>query len=89
MTITEAARQAGWLAKDPSTALCASLVGWEHPISREGLVLADLFDMVHNALTEGRVEPHWIRPTATRAPVEIDHAAVEAALRLTGHLPAA
>lgn len=85
MTITEAARQVRWLATDPGTALVASLNGWEHPISRTEIVLADLFDVVHDALTEGKVDPHSIRPTTPRPVREIDHAAVAEALRLTGH----
>ena len=86
MTITEAARQAQQLIKDPSTATAASMIGWEHPISRAEIVLADIFDLVHNALAEGRVDPHWIRPAKPRAPREVDQAAVDAALRLTGHV---
>lgn len=85
MSITEAARQVAWLAKDPSTALAASVAGWEHPISREAVVLADIFDLVHDALIEQRVEPHWIRPSAPKVAQEIDHEAVAARLRQMGH----
>ena len=85
MTITEAARQVRWLATDPSTALVASLNGWEHPISRTEIVLADLYDLAQRALIEGTIEPHSIRPTTPRPVREIDHDAVAEALRLTGH----
>jgi len=33
------------LMRDPSSRLHATLAGWEFPVSREWLLLADLFDM--------------------------------------------
>jgi len=88
MTITEAGRLAMQLVSDPATATCAALARWSHPMSREGLLLVDLFDRVSEALIE-KPTPHWLRPTTPRPVQEIDHDAVNAALRLTGHLPAA
>lgn len=85
MSITEAARLAGQLAADPDSATAASVIGWDHSLSREGIVLVDLFDLIRAYLSEGRVDPHWMRPTAPRVVREINHDAVAAALRLTGH----
>ena len=89
MTITEAARLATQLTNDPGSATAASVIGWNHPLDWSGIVLTDLFDLVHRALSEGAVEPHWVRPAAPKPAREIDHDAVDAALRLTGHLSAA
>jgi len=89
MTITEAARLAMQLVGDPASATSAAVIGWNHPISREGIVLADIYNLIHRALIDGQIEPHWITPTTPRPVREIDHDAVDAALRLTGHLPAA
>jgi hypothetical protein len=85
MTITEAARLASQLVNDPGSATAASVIGWNHPLDWSGIVLADLFDLVHRALSEGTVEPHWVRPAAPRPVRVIDQDAVDAALRLTGH----
>lgn len=35
------------LRADPSSMIAAALAGWTHPVSREALVLADLFDLTH------------------------------------------
>lgn len=39
---------------------------WEHPISREALVLMDLFDLLHVAHTHKTQEPHGGRPKSAR-----------------------
>ena len=44
MTWGEAIALTEVLAKDPSSWVHAALAGWEHPVSREWLVLTDLFD---------------------------------------------
>ena len=44
MTITEAGRLAAGLMLDTSSHTCAAASGWDYPMSREALVLADLFD---------------------------------------------
>lgn len=33
------------LRDDPSSQLAASIEGWDHPLSREGLILSDLMDV--------------------------------------------
>lgn len=53
----------GILRSDPSSAIAATLEGWDHPISREALVLMDLFDLDHMVAVGGKkVEPHSGRP---------------------------
>lgn len=61
----EAGRLASLLCRDPSSALFAALAGWEYPMSREALLLADLFDLEHTAHADpkrGRPKPHPMRP---------------------------
>lgn len=48
ITLTELARLVAILRNDPSSAIVAALSGWEYPMSREALVLADLFDLTHS-----------------------------------------
>lgn len=65
MSWGEATRLLQVLAADPSSALCAALAGWQHPFSREALILADLFDLQHASKAKrGRPQP-WPRPWAT------------------------
>lgn len=52
------------LTTDPSTALAAALAGWSHPMSREALILADLFDVQHMSKAKKRPAP-YPRPWAT------------------------
>jgi hypothetical protein len=63
MPIAEAARLARQLLADPSSHLCAAVNEWEFPASREYLVLAEQFDLLHrvNAEHPGRVEA-YVRP---------------------------
>lgn len=62
MSLQEAARLAKTLLADPSSATAASLQGWSHPISREALVLMDLFDLDHQVAAGKKVKPHTGRP---------------------------
>lgn len=59
----EAIRLVGILRADPSSALAAAMEGWDHPISREALVLMDLFDL-DMAVNAGKKkpQPHPGRP---------------------------
>lgn len=57
------------LATDPSSHLCAAVNEWTHPLSREAIVLADLFDLTgiaHTNPKKRRPKPHPIRPWAAR-----------------------
>lgn len=51
MTWSEATRLSGLLLADPSSWVCASVAGWQHPLSREAITLADLFDLTYAANT--------------------------------------
>ena len=66
MTLAEAARLATTLAADPSSASFAAITGWSHPISREALILMDLFDLDMATATAGskgrKPKPHPGRP---------------------------
>lgn len=51
------------LRSDPSSHISAALEGWENPISREALILMDLFDLDHAvAAGKGKPKPHPGRP---------------------------
>ena len=52
----EAIRLVGILRADPSSALAAAMEGWDHPISREALILMDLFDL-DMAVNAGKKKP--------------------------------
>lgn len=45
MSWGEATRLLSILRADPSSAFAAALEGWDHPISREALILMDQFDL--------------------------------------------
>lgn len=45
MSWSEAVRLSYILRADPSSALAAALAGWDHPISREALILMDHYDL--------------------------------------------
>lgn len=45
MSIGEAGRLVTHLLKDSSTATAAAVAGWNYPMSREALILADLYDV--------------------------------------------
>jgi hypothetical protein len=64
ITITEAARLVVIVRQDPSSAIAAALEGWTHPISREALILMDLFDLDMQVATgrKGKPKPHPGRP---------------------------
>lgn len=53
------------LSRDPSSMIAAAMQGWDHPITREAVVLMDLFDLMHAANSDpkhGRPDPHTGRP---------------------------
>ena len=64
------------LTADPSSALAAALQGWDHPISREALLLADLYDLNHTVAAGGKkVTPHPARPKTDAKPERYGNAA--------------
>lgn len=54
MTWSEATRLSGLLLADPSSWVCASVAGWDHPISREAIVLADMWDLTAKVHSQRR-----------------------------------
>jgi hypothetical protein len=81
------------LALDPTSHLAAAVAGWDHPMSREALILADQFDLTVAANSDrkkGKPKP-YPRPfkrkgASTRsAKPTVDQAAIDAALRARGH----
>lgn len=65
VTLSEVARLVVILRSDPSSAIAAALEGWDYPISREALLIADLYDLTVLANSDskkGRPKPHPGRP---------------------------
>jgi hypothetical protein len=66
MTLAEAARLGVILCADPSSAAFAAAAGWDHPISREALILMDSFDLQMTVAASGskgsKPKPHPGRP---------------------------
>lgn len=59
----EAYRLAGVLARDPASAVAASVAGWHYPLSREALALADLYDLQHHSKVKRKPKPYprpWV-----------------------------
>jgi hypothetical protein len=68
MPITEAGRLVRILAADPSSALASAGAGWDYAIDRDTLVLADLYDLLHQVHADpknGKPKPHPVRPFRT------------------------
>lgn len=97
MSWSEAFRLIKILRDDPSSALASALAGWDYPISREALLLADQFDLLHQANSDpkkSKPKPHPMRPwkqskgreTERRgSKIELTPQEVAAALRQAGH----
>lgn len=64
MTWGEALRLVKILRADPSSMVAAALEGWSHPISREALILMDLFDLDMRVAVgkKGKIQLHPGRP---------------------------
>lgn len=58
MTLIEAARLSAILRNDPSSATAAAIEGWAYPISREAMLLADIFDIQHASKAKKRPKPY-------------------------------
>lgn len=62
----EALRLVKILRADPSSMIAAALEGWDHPISREALILMDQFDLDLQVATGGKAkDKHPGRPYRT------------------------
>ena len=65
----EAVRLVRVLLTDPSSATCAAVEGWRHPMSREALLLADLFDLQYASKAKKKPQPYprpWPDPSERR-----------------------
>lgn len=62
MTWGEAVRLVRVLRSDPSSALAAAVEGWDYGMTRESLLLLDLFDLEHAKAGVKNPKPHWMRP---------------------------
>ena len=77
---------------DPSSQLAAAISGWEHPVSREWLALADLWDVLVAVNTHKGSPGHYPRPWAKTDPgtrrigvTSLPQAVVRRALAEMGH----
>ena len=73
MSWGEAYRLTQVLSADPSSAIAASLAGWEHPVSREALILMDVFDSSEVGRV-GRKAKRYPRPFADKSKRRIGRA---------------
>lgn len=48
------------LARDPTSAVAAAQAGWDYSLSREGMALMDLYDLMHAANSKhgARIKPY-------------------------------
>lgn len=64
----EAIRLISLLRRDPTSWVASELEGWDHPISREALILMDLFDLDHKVAAGKKTpKPHPGRPWKNRS----------------------
>lgn len=87
MTWGEALRLTEQLAGDPGSRVGAALAGWEHPVSREWLVLVDLIDRFSRV--NFKKPPPYPRPWRTekrRMKPTVSQETVIEALRMAGHV---
>jgi hypothetical protein len=73
------------LASDPSSRIAAALNGWDYPLSREALILADLFDAT--AAVHFKKPKPYPRPTdrsRSKKPT-VPQSVIRAALAARGH----
>ena len=84
MSWGEATRQTRTLSLDPSSHIAAALAGWEYPVSREALVLMDLFDLQHISKAKRKPSP-YPRPKVRQARTAARQALIERRLRAMGH----
>lgn len=78
------------LAVDPSSHVGAAMAGWEHPVTREWLVTADLYDAFIAANTKKghKAKPYprpWPDRTKSRPRPTVTPEVAIAALRAAGH----
>lgn len=91
VTFTEASRLVTLLASDPSSRVGAALMGLDYPVSREQIVLMDLYDLTVRANSDpkkGRPKPYprpWRSAETKVSKPGVSQEDVLAALRYAGH----
>lgn len=95
MSWGEAWRLTQQLASDPSSSVAAALLGWEHPITREDVMLRALYDLHHRIAWaqgggKGPKPKPYPRPWATsrrrvKPAASLTQEQILAALREAGH----
>lgn len=58
MTYSEAVSLTRTLLADPSSHVAASVAGWQHPETREALILKDAFDLAHAQAARRKPDPY-------------------------------
>jgi hypothetical protein len=76
------------LMADPSSRVCTAVSGWTEPWPREAFILADLFDLTHQAHSNRNPKP-YPRPADSHrkrsAVPRVSQRAIRAALAARGH----
>lgn len=89
MTWGEAVRLTRILSADTSSQVCAATNDLEYPLSREAVVLADLYDLQHASKSKRKPKPYprpWHgRTKRTKPDVHLSQADIIRALRKAGH----
>lgn len=100
MGVDQIGRSIGWgealrlvtiLAGDTSSQLAVSLAGWKHSVSREAMILADLFDVQLASKSKKKPKPYprpWETSTTTKRHGNVggrSRAEVVAILNAHGH----
>lgn len=90
MSWGEALRLTEQLAVDPSARIGAALAGWANPVSREAMVLMDLYDLQHMSKASRKPKPYprpWQGRKTQRAKPDdsLTQEEIIAALRAAGH----
>lgn len=68
VSLWEIARLVVIVRQDPSSAIAAAMEGWTHPVSREALILMDLFDLELTINSKRKPKPHPGRPWTQDGP---------------------
>lgn len=86
MTPAEAWRLFDVLCDDPSSHTFAAIAELDRPVTREELVLMDLYDLLYQSWPrKRRFSPHWARPKVKKRVDREKQRRIRATLRALGH----